>query len=324
MKKIIVAIAIIVIIIGIIVLIIPKDKDIEEILSKYETVESDGYGEEGGYIVSKKTEEGYRYGYIDYKGKLVLDLEYNVIYRIPHLGTKDKVYLIVSKDGRYGINLNNKKIINYEYQFIDYNSSNQTFVLNKNDKYGVKNLNGDTIIKIEKDYIESKGLYIYVTDKDRNYVCDINGKEVEVNFNDTIDKTENDQYYIKNTYKDEDYKYQLSDQYGNAIVDKEYSYLQYAFDDYFIAGDENGKQGLIDGKGETKIDFNYTLVQRVRNTKVIRTLNIDTNETEIYSSALEKICNMTNASIEIKDGELIVYNKNSEIKLDLNGNIKNK
>lgn len=322
MKKVIIAIAVIVIIIGIIFLVKPKEKDIEEILSKYETVENDGYEENGGYIVSKKTSEGYRYGYINYKGKLILDLEYNVIHRIPDLGSKDKVYLIVSKDGRYGINLNNKKIINYEYQFIDYNSNNGTFVLNKNDKYGVKNLKGETIINIEKDYIESKGMYIYVTDNEKNYVCDSTGKEVAVDFNDTINKTENEQYYIKNTYKDEDYKYQISDQYGNAVIDKQYSYLQYAFDDYFIAGDEEGNQGLINARGEAKIDFKYTMVQRVKNTKVIRTLDIDTNETEVYSSKLEKICSMKNATIENKDGELIIYNKDKEIKLDLDGNIK--
>lgn len=323
MRKIIIVIAIIVIIIGIIFLVNSKEKDIEEVLSKYETVESDGYEENGGYIVSIKTTEGYRYGYINYKGKLILDLEYNVIHRIPQLGTKDKVYLIVSKNGRYGINLNNKKIIDYEYQFIDYNSNNETFVLNKNDKYGVKNLKGETIINIEKDYIESKGLYIYVTDKERNYVCDIKGNEVNIDFNDTINKTENEKYYIKNTYKNEDYKYKISDQYGNAIIEKEYSYLQYAFDDYFIAGDEEGKQGLINGNGEVIIDFKYTMVQKIKNTNVIRTLDIETNETEVYSSKLEKICSMKNVTIENKDKELLIYNKDKEIKTDLNGNIKN-
>ena len=74
---------------------------------------------------------------------------------------------------------------------------------------------------------------------------------------------------------------------------------------------------------ETKIDFNYTLIQRVRNTNVIRTLNIETNETEVYSSKLEKICNMKNATIENKNEEIIIYNKDNEIKLDTNGNIKN-
>ena len=58
MKKIIIAIVIIGIIIGIIFLVKPKEENIEEILSKYETVENDGYEENGGYIVSKKTSEG--------------------------------------------------------------------------------------------------------------------------------------------------------------------------------------------------------------------------------------------------------------------------
>ncbi|MCI8655050.1 MAG: hypothetical protein HFJ48_04160 [Clostridia bacterium] len=321
MKKVIIIVAIVAIVIGIIILIKPKE-DIEKILSKYETVESDGYIEDGGYIVSKKTAQGYRYGYVNYKGKLLLNLEYNAIIRVQNLGNKDKVYLIASKNGRYGVNINDKTIINYEYQFIDCNN-NEVFVLNKNDRYGVANTKGEIIIKPQKNYIEAKGMYIYINDDERSYVCDINGKEVQLDFNVTINKTENDKYYIKTTYKDEDYKYQISDQYGNAIGEKEYSYLQYVFDDYFIAGNEDRKQGLINEKGETKIDFNYTLIQRVRNTNVIRTLNIETNETEVYSSKLEKICNMKNATIENKNEEIIIYNKDNEIKLDTNGNIKN-
>ena len=74
MKKVIIIVAIVAIVIGIIILIKPKE-DIEKILSKYETVESDGYIEDGGYIVSKKTAQGYRYGYVNYKGKLLLNLE---------------------------------------------------------------------------------------------------------------------------------------------------------------------------------------------------------------------------------------------------------
>lgn len=321
MKKVIIIVVIIAIIIGIIIAIKPKI-DIEKVLEKYETVEEDGYEEDMGYIVSKKTKDGYRYGYINYKGKLILKLEYNAIHRVRNIGDKDKVYLIASKNGRYGVSLNGKTIIDYEYQFIDCNNNNEIFVLNKGNKYGIANIKGEIIIKPEKDYIESKGLYTYVTENERTYVCDNYGKEVQIDFNVTINRTANSQYYIKTTYKDEDYKYQISDQNGNPIVEKEYSYLQYAFNDYFIAGNEEGNQGLIDGKGETKIDFNYTLVQTIRNTNAIRTLNIDTNETEVYSADLEKICNMKNATIEKKDEEIIVYNKDNEIILDLNGKVK--
>ena len=67
----------------------------------------------------------------------------------------------------------------------------------------------------------------------------------------------------------------------------------------------------------------YTLVQLIRKTKVIRTLDIDTSETEIYSSRLDKICSMKNATIENKDNQIIIFNQDNEIKLDLDGNIKN-
>ena len=34
---------------------------------------------------------------------------------------KDNVYIIAAKNGRYGVSVNGKTIINYEYQYIDYN-----------------------------------------------------------------------------------------------------------------------------------------------------------------------------------------------------------
>lgn len=322
MKKVIIIVLIVAVIIGIIV-VMQSNVDIQKVLSKYDSYENDGYEEDGGYIVSKKTEEGYRYGYINHKGKLVLNVEYNMIYRISGIEEKNKVYLVASRNGRYGVTLNGKILINYEYQLIEFNANNEIFVLNKNDKYGTATINGEIIIPVEKSYIESKGMYIYVNDNDNTYVCDSTGKQIDVDFNATINETENEQYYIKTMYKDEDYKYQICDKYGNSILENEYNYLEYAFGEYFIAGNENGKQGLIDTQGNIKIEFNYTLLQNIQNANAIRTLDITTNETEIYSSKFEKVCSLKNAIIETTENEIKVHNENTQLVLDMNGNIKN-
>ena len=142
MKKIIMVIIIVIIVITGIYFINNSNKNIDKVLSQFETYESDGYydnknnQEAEGYIVSNKTADGYRYGYVNYKGKILLETEYNQIYRIMEIENKDKVYLIAAKNGRYGVSLNGKDIIKYEYQFIEYNSKIEEFILQKSDNEG--------------------------------------------------------------------------------------------------------------------------------------------------------------------------------------------
>ena len=55
--------------------------------SQYDGIEADKYYEENtgykkdGYITKETTEEGYRYGYINTKGKKILENKYNELYR---------------------------------------------------------------------------------------------------------------------------------------------------------------------------------------------------------------------------------------------------
>lgn len=66
---------------------------------EYDGISSDGYYDEDvkyrndGYIISTKTDEGYRYGYIDYTGKQLLKMEYNDIFRINNI-EEDDIYLV--------------------------------------------------------------------------------------------------------------------------------------------------------------------------------------------------------------------------------------
>ena len=67
--------------------------------------EQDGY-KKSGYIVCKITSDGYRYGYYDYDYDEVLTLEYNQILRIVDIADKNNIYLIASKNGQYGVFIN--------------------------------------------------------------------------------------------------------------------------------------------------------------------------------------------------------------------------
>lgn len=302
-----------------------SNKDIDKVLSKFETYESDGYYdnknniEASGYIVSNKTSEGYRYGYVNYKGDILLEAEYNQIYRVMNIENKDKVYLIAAKNGRYGVSLNGKNIINYEYQYIDYNKEIDSFILQKTESYGVANIDGKIIIPVNNEFVEIKGKNIYVTNKEGNKVYDREGKEQQIDFNTSIEPTENEKYFIKITEKEEQYFYGIIDKNGKDLVDNEYTYIEYLYDEYFIACNKDNKEGIIDEKNNIKLEFNYKLVQKIQETKLIRTLNSDTNETEIYLENFEKICTMKNANIE-KDGSTVkIYNDQETRYFDENG-----
>ncbi len=68
---------------------------------EYDDIVGDRYNKnskkDAGYIVSNVTEDGYMYGYINYKWKKLLNTEYTEINRILDTDSED-IYLIASKD----------------------------------------------------------------------------------------------------------------------------------------------------------------------------------------------------------------------------------
>lgn len=323
MKKTIIAIIVVIILIIGIYLLANSNQNIEKVLAQFQNYESDGYydnknnTEAGGYIVSNKTQEGYRYGYVNYKGKILLDAKYNHIYRVLDIDNKDKVYIIAAKNGRYGVSLNGRTIINYEYQFIDYYNKIESFVLQKSENYGVANISGEIIIPVKNESVEIKGEYIYVSNEEENKVYDKNGNEAQIDFDTSINATENEKYFIKIVEKDEQYFYGIVNKDGNELIKPNYTYIEYLFDDYFIAANSDNKEGIIDATNNIKLQFDYTLVQKIQNTNLIRTL--DGSITEIYSQNFEKICTMKNANIETEGRTIKIYNDIETKCFDENG-----
>ena len=89
---------------------------------EYESVTSDNYYSENGnkkqagFIVSKKTEDGYRYGYANYRGTIILNPIYTQLERVTEIANEKGVYFIAFKNGQAGLLKNNKEILNYEYE----------------------------------------------------------------------------------------------------------------------------------------------------------------------------------------------------------------
>lgn len=281
--------------------------------TNYDKIETDKYYEEengyktAGYIVSSTTEEGYRYGYVNLDGKEIIQTKYNDLYRITEINSEDS-YIICAENGKYGLIINNKKVIENEYQSLVYAEGNNNIIALKGKKYGVLSTEGKTIIPFEYKQIDVTGSYIYATTTDENVkTFDSTGKETNMSKDLAIIDVHNTDYkiYIETINSKTTYNIYKSEQ---VVTKNEYTYIQYLYDNYFIACNTDGKLGIIDDKENIKVEFNYNSIQKIENTNMIETLNNTTNITEIYSKEMKKICELKDAVLENNKEYIKIYN----------------
>jgi len=147
---------------------------------EYDGISSDGYYDEDvkyrndGYIISTKTDEGYRYGYIDYTGKQLLKMEYNDIFRINNIDEEDDIYLVAQKNGQSGLLKNEKQILNFQYQGIEFDEQTKLLILEKNKRYGISRLNGTVVLSVDYTKISIEGIYIYADKDNQSNIYDLN------------------------------------------------------------------------------------------------------------------------------------------------------
>ena len=290
--------------------------------TKYDKISTDNYYSddkkyvEAGFIVSNTTNDGYRYGYIDYKGNNVLNVEYNNIIRI----TKEKeIYLIASKNGQYGLYKGNKQLIKPEYQSIFY-ADNGGIILEKNGQFGIANLRGEIKVNPKYSEIEDKGVYLYAKNSNSNDVYDIQGNKLDISFNKTIYKTENENYRITTIINNEKEYYGIENKDGVELVSSNYKYIEYILKDYFIAENDEEKYGIINANGKTIVEFENDLIQKIKNKDSVQAINRKNEEIKVYSSNMELTEKMENASIINKNNYIILYNNKDKVYLNNEGN----
>ncbi len=291
--------------------------------TEYDKVVSDEYFtkeneyKKSGFIVVNKKEDGYKFGFIDYKGKKVLNTDYNEIERIPN--ENDKITLIVSYNGKYGLYKKNKKIIEPEFQSIIYDDNLNLLIVQKNKKFGVYSLEGKKIIEPDKEEISSKGIYLYVKSQDGNKVYDENGKEVDVNYNRTIYKTENDEYRISTILNNNITYYGIINKDGTQLVEEKYRYIEYLYNNFFIATNDEGALGVINNNGKVVLDMKYNLLQKIKGMNIIQAGMQDSNKIEFYSQEMKKVLEIENPNIDLRKDYVIISNDNEIVYLDNKG-----
>ena len=285
------------------------------------TTEEDGY-KRAGYIVSNTTEDGYRYGYVDIDGKVLLEPQYTEVSRITNMKDNENIYLIVAQNGQYGMVKNQDQIIENEYQSISYNSANNTLTLEKTKKYGVATLEGKIIIPVEFAQIDSTGKYIYATDVDGNVdVYQEDGNPAEIDSNVYILETENENYQIK-IDNSQGSVYSILNKNGEQITTQNYAYINYLYDNYFIVSVTGGKVGVINDKEEPIIEIQYDSIEKVEGTDYIITRLSENNSTQLYDKNFKQLCEMTNAIVRAEKNYVKVYNDTETRYFDLEGNEK--
>ena len=272
-----------------------------------------------GFIVSNKQEDGYKYGYIDYKGDIKLDTKYNSITRILNIEDKN-IYLIVQENGKYGLYKNSRKIIKPQYQLITYDENTNNLIVKKNKMYGVVGLDGKTKIDINNTNIESRGQYIYAQTKEENSVYDKDGNQVNINFSKSIYPINNTDYRISTLENNNIVYYGIVDKNNVVLVNEDYRYLEYIYDNYFIAKNQEEKLGIINSNGKVIVEFKYDLIQLIKETKLIQALISESQLTEIYNGKLENIYSKNNVQIDNREKYVKFISNNEAEFFDGKGN----
>ena len=98
--------------------------------AKYSKIAIDEYYDEeagykkSGYIVEQTTDEGYRYGYIDYNFNQMMNIEYNELSRVTDMEESENIYIIAANNGQFGLYKNGNQVIENSYQSIRYDKTN--------------------------------------------------------------------------------------------------------------------------------------------------------------------------------------------------------
>ncbi len=288
----------------------------------YDNIEADKYYDnvdkykKSGYIVCKTKEDGYRYGYISYEGKKLLDTVYNDIRRVIDI-EGDDVYTIASNNGQYGLLKNKETLIDFKYQGIEYNSTNNLLIINRGTKYGVYTLTGEEIVPIDYKTIQFNGIYIYAKTGDDIQYFTATGEGVTTGFTSLV-PANNGEYYIT---IDENGLYGVMDKNQNILISNKFVYVEYMFDDYFSVYKNGSGLGIMNAKGKELTDFKYTTISKIADTQLIKTEDMANNAIEVYSKELEQIAELKDATLDIRDTYIKLYNDNKTIYIDNEGNI---
>lgn len=291
---------------------------------KYDYITGDNYYSEekkyelDGYIVGINNEQGkMQYGYISNKREQILDVEFDKIYRMNDIKDDENIYLLAEKDGKRQLYKNNKILLDNNYQSINYSEDSKLLILQKDNKYGVTDLNGKQILSVDYEQIRIPGNYIIAVKDGKQIIFDLAGTQKDNLAYTNILKTENENYSVT---VDKNDKYGVINKEGDILIENKYNYIQYLYDNYFIVGGETGKSGIINEKGEEILPIKYEVIQKLDKNDIVQAMI--GNVLELYSKDMKNIVSMENGKLEINDEYIKVYSSNQTTYVSNDGTLK--
>ncbi len=279
---------------------------------EYDNITADGYydkdskNENAGFILRTKSDKGYKFGYADSNGSVILKTIYNEVNRLTEIEGKD-VYLQVSQNGKVGIMKNNTELLKIEFQSIEYDKGSKLFLVEQNSASGIYNLNGDCKVPIDYTTIGFAGDVLVCYKGDVRKVFDTEGNELELNYESY--KKVNDNYGI---VIDSEGKYKICNKSFKATTTTGYVYIEYFTNNLFIATND-GKTGVVDATGNIKVPFEYGTIQKLNDVDILQGITIDGSRMDIIDANGNINKGLTSAYLAKTDKYIKIYN-NTDVK----------
>lgn len=287
---------------------------------QYDEIIGDGYYDKNyknaGYIAGTKEEKGYVYSYIKNDGNVILKKEFNDISRINEIEGNDNIYLIVTKNGKKGLYINNTEILECDLQNIEYNEEAKLLIAKRNDLYGVYNLNGDVVLPTENKELSINGIRIVTKNADETKEYDFSGLKIRNNKYKAVYATQNENFFIT---VNQDNLYGLINKKETEVIENKYTYLEYLTGNYFTAYSTENKIGVLDSDGKLVLDMKYDVIQKIKGSKIIQAIRLDNKTVELYTEDIKQIASKVNANIYIYDNYIKLVSQESANYYTLDG-----
>ena len=286
---------------------------------EYENITADGYYSKdtkyskAGFILRTKTDNGYKFGYATYNGKVVLEPIYNEVNRITEIEDDKNVYLLSSTNGKYGLTKNEKQIIENEYEDIVYDKTSNLLIVNKDEIKGVYNIEGKIIIPIDYTSITIGGDYINAIKNETRVIFDISGQKLDTDITSHLKVSDNYSIII-----DKDNNYNIVDNLNNKLLNDKYVYIEFFKDNLFIATQEN-RTGVIDANGKIIVPLKYGTVQKIEKVDLLEAAEIENGKIDLIDEKGNILEGLEDASLEKNDEYIKIYSKDDAKYFKLDG-----
>lgn len=109
------------------------------------------------------------------------------------------------------------------------------------------------------------------------------------------------------------------------MAENTYLYIDHAFSKYFIAYKDGKGHGVIDREGNVVIDFEYDVLSRIEDKKLLKGVNMGKQKetVAVFSGKMEKVAELSGGTIKIHNKYIEIFDTSKTILIDNDGIVKN-